>query len=302
MKKLIGITLISTLLVACGDKDEAYFLENPEKAKATLTQCENDLLEAAMKDDEKAFEKIEANPECLAADQAIKKQRVLDREKAEAAKLAAIEAEREKIAETNKNNTWQQNITAYLNVDCKTGFLQDPTPECAGWKSFYNDEFEKGRAILVQAPFEELKTQSKEYCSLDQRQGSVCAVWQTALADKGAEELQGLDIYQIEAKKAEFCSPELKNLNLCRKSWKDAWDIKNKELTQHYVQNDVEFVETYNACVDQFQAVKGQDLKLNDQYNAMSAIEESAPCAQAKNAYRERGMGYDRLSTKIATP
>ena len=97
MKKLIGITLISTLLVACGDKDEAYFLENPEKAKATLTQCENDLLEAAMKDDEKAFEKIEANPECLAADQAIKKQRVLDREKAEAAKLAAIEAEREKM-------------------------------------------------------------------------------------------------------------------------------------------------------------------------------------------------------------
>lgn len=311
MKKIIIMTAMATILVACGDRDENYFFENQEKAASHLKSCEEKLMNALENGDEKSFKAVQGDLECKAADSALKKQRQLDYEKEVAErelqkKLAAekrlqdIAEEKAKIRAANEGNSWSQDISEYLKQECPVQLWSEPSVECAAWTEFYDDAVASGKSELSKLSFADLKTESKEYCSLDQRRGSSCAVWQEALAEKGVEELKGADIDTIEARRDEFCSDEVRNLAVCNTSWNRAWNDKNDELIKHFVDNDAEFVATYNQCVDKLDAVKAQNLPYDSRHTATIAITRTAPCQQAANAYTKRGMGYSPFDAKIA--
>lgn len=321
MKKIIGIAVLGAILAGCGDRDEAYFFEHQDKAEAHLKACENKFMKAIEKEDEKALIALEKDPECNAAQEALAKQAQLDWEKeiaqrelarkvAEEKRLQAIAEEEAKRAQeiadmkativaNNKDLSWEKRVSEFLKQDCKSGW-GTPTAECAAWFEFYDEAVTEGKAALAQVDFEVLRGGSKEYCSLDQRSGSSCAVWQEALAEKGAKELEGAEIDVIEARKEEFCGDGLGNLAVCRDSWRSAWRIKNEALVKFFVDNDAEFITVYNSCVDQLDAVNAQNLRYAAKSEAKSRITDAAPCKQAANAYSNRGMGYSAFKVKIA--
>ncbi len=329
MKKIILIGVLGAILVGCGDRDENYFFENQEKAASHLKSCEEKLMSALENGDKNKFETLRNDAECKAADSALKKQRQLDYEKeiaeyelqrkqrqldrekeeaerelqrklAEEKRLQEIAAEKAKIIAANEGNTWDKEISEFLKQDCNPSGWGEPTVECTAWIEFYDEAKAKGKKALAQLDFVDLKAQSKEYCSLDQRRGSSCAIWQEALAEKGVEELKGADIDTIEARKDEFCADEIRNLAVCSTSWRQAWNDRNEALIKHFVDNDQEFVQTYNSCVDQLTAVEDKKLPYDQRYKEKSAITQTAPCQQAGNAYTKRGMGYSPFDAKIA--
>lgn len=311
MKKIIGIALVGLILAACGDRDENYFFENQNKAKEHLKSCEEKLMDALENGNEKKFNEINNDAECLAAESALKKQRQLDwqkeQEERELQKKLAEEKRLQDIADTkalitadHQDKTWEKRVSEYLKQDCNTGWFSTPTTECAAWSEFYEEAVDEGKAQLTALDFADLKTKANEYCKLDQRSGSSCAVWQEALADKGSSELENADIYTIEARKEEFCSDDIRNLNVCNRSWGDAWRAKNDELIKFYTDNDAEFIITYNQCVDRVQEVEAKGLRYGEKNRAISAVTKAAPCEQAAGAYRNRGMGYAQFQVKIA--
>lgn len=311
MKKIILIGVLGAILVGCGDRDENYFFENQEKAASHLKSCEEKLMSALENGDEKSFKALQSDAECKAADSALKKQRQLDYEKEVAErelqkKLAAekrlqeIAAEKAKIVAANDGNSWEKDVSEFLKQDCNFSGWGEPTVECAAWLEFYEDAKDQGKTALAALSFSDLKAQSKEHCGLDQRRGSSCAIWQESLAEKGVEELKGADIDTIEARKDEFCADDISNLAVCNKSWRQAWNERNEALIKHFVDNDQEFVQTYNSCVDQLTAVEDKKLAYDQRYKEKSAITRTAPCEQAGNAYTKRGMGYSPFNTKIA--
>ncbi|MHC5225389.1 hypothetical protein [Ignatzschineria sp. LJL83] len=321
MKKIIGVALIGLILAACGDRDENYFFENQDKAKAHLKSCEEKLMNALENGDDKKYNEINNDAECVAADSALKKQRQLDWKKEQEQRqleLKKAQEERElqrKLAEEKKlqdiadakaliiadhqDKSWEKRISEYLKNDCYNSW-GNTTPECTAWKEFYEETVTEGKAQLTALDFADLKTKANEYCKLDQRSGSSCAVWQEALADKGSSELENADIYTIEARKEEFCSDDIRNLNVCNRSWGDAWRARNDELIKFYTDNDAEFITTYNQCTDRVQEVEAQGLKYGEKYRALEAIRDLAPCSQVANSYRNRGMGYSPFQVKIA--
>lgn len=310
MKKIIGVALIGLILAACGDRDQNYFFENQDKAKEQLKSCEKKLMDAIENGDKKKYEAVKSDAECLAAESALKKQRQLDWQKeqeerelqrklAEEKKLQDIADAKAIIVADHQDKTWEKRISEYLKNDCYRSWGR-MTPECTAWKEFYDETVAEGKAQLVALDFADLKTKANDYCNLDQRSGSSCAVWQEALADKGSTELENADIYTIEARKEEFCSNDIRNLSVCNSSWGNAWRSQNDELIKFFTDNDAEFITTYNQCIDRIQEVEAQGLQYGEKYQALDAIKGAAPCSQVANSYRNRGMGYSPFQAKIA--
>lgn len=311
MKKIIIMGVLGAILAGCGDRDEEYFFKNQDKAKTVLKSCEEKLLNALENGNEKEFKALEADAECRAANSALKKQRQLDWEKeraeeelkkklAQEARLKEIADEKAKIVAANSNNSWEKNVSEYLKQDCNVPLWGEPTVACAAWIEFYDEAVAKGKAELAAFSFDDLKDKSKEFCALDQRRGSTCAIWQDALADKGVEELKGADIYVLEARRDEFCAQDISNLAVCNQSWRKAWDAKNEELVKYFTDNDAEFVQTYNQCVEQLDEIRDQKLGYFKMEEASRLITRKAPCQQAADAYSRRGMGYSPFKVKIA--
>lgn len=108
MKKILLGVLVLGVLVGCGEKNEEYYFQNLDKAKDKIAVCEADLEKAFKNKDEKTFEKVSNNAECNAANDALKKQRQIEYEKAYKerelqAKLAAEKkAEEKRLAAEKK--------------------------------------------------------------------------------------------------------------------------------------------------------------------------------------------------------
>lgn len=309
MKKILLMGFVA-VLAGCGDHDEEYFFKHQDKAKETVQSCEKRLEKALMSGDEKSFESVMENVECKAADAALKKQRRLDYEKEQAERERLKKLEEEKrlqaiaeakalIHEAHAGKNWQQNISEFLKIECKTGFMQAPTAECAAWDEYYQDAVNEGREALLQFSFEELKEKKGEFCHLDQRRGSACEVWEKARNEKGSEALTGLDIFALEETKGNYCDDQSAFSTICQ-TWKNAWRVKSDELVTFLTNNDDLFVESYNTCFNEIKKVQNSELSWGEKSKGENAIRNMSPCTQAATAYQRRGMGYNPYKAPIA--
>lgn len=305
MKKIIGVCILGLFVAACSEKNEEYYLSNINAATEKLASCEKDMEKAFSSKDKEAFEKVANNPECNAAEKAIRKNKAIERElekkRLEAERQKEFEAEIVAINELVNNMTWSESVNEYLKqTDCTQGFIMTKTPKCEAWEAIYRAKSDEGETELKLLTFEELKTKMFDLCKLDQRRGSNCSIAQTALAEKAVEELVNDDIQTIESKKETYCANDIKNLAVCNTSWNNAWKVKNDEWVKFYTENDVDFVKTYNVCVDQLEEIKSQNLKWNEKHQLEQSVTNTYPCQQAAKAYSTRGMGYSPFRVKIA--
>ncbi len=299
MKKLMVVGLLSIFLVACGEKDENYYFEHQDKAQEKLQSCEEQMMKAFMNLDEKAGRAVDADAECNAAKAAIKKQHNLEYEQkraeeelqkrlAEEARLKAISDIEAQLEKELAGKEWNAVISEYLKqTDCQS-YSGGKEPNCIAWKALYDKAVEQGKAELIQYAFADLKMQEPVYCGLDKRRGSACTVWAEARVARAELDLNGLDIEALSAVTDDYCKNG--EYNTCD-VWKRAWQVKNDIIVKQLVEDDALFVETYNNCFAELTNIRQADLKWNEKNRREDAVVNSYPCNQAKQAYRNRGMG-----------
>ncbi|PWD80726.1 hypothetical protein DC083_06325 [Ignatzschineria ureiclastica] len=310
MKKLIVVGLLSVFLVACGEKDENYYFEHQDKAREKINSCEEQMMKAFMNLDEKAGRAIEADNECKAAKAAIKKQRNIEYEKekaekeqqkrlAEEARLKAITDIETQLEKELSGKEWPAVISEYLKqAECQQRFFnQDEDLNCVAWKVIYDKAVETGKTDLAQYSFIDLNAQEPVYCGLDKRRGSACTVWAEARVARAEIDLKPLDIEALSTVREDYCTNG--DYNTCN-VWTKAWQVKNDVIVKQFVEDDELFVETYNNCFAEVTKIRQADLKWNERSRQEEAIVSSYPCDQARQAYRNRGMGVATYKQAIA--
>ncbi|PJG86304.1 hypothetical protein [Conservatibacter flavescens] len=291
MKKLTLTMLVSSvlLLAACGEKDQAYYLSNPDKAKEKMAQCEAEAIAAIKNKDEAKFKKLQSDVECNGADAAIKELRRQEMERERQEREAKIKAELEKAKEQimaeYKNLTWQEAVTKYVNSECNKMFIGQSDYACLAAKAIYDENVATAKNELKKTPFLELIEQRQQFCAKDQRPGSTCSVWGDAVKELGESELMKIEFGTLYEQQAQFCQDNGKNYNhpACL-TWQKVLNTKEKEVVKAYVENYEKLKADYNMCFDKRQAAKG--------FNARHAVEVSYPCRQVSQARSQLRLGY----------
>lgn len=220
IRALLALSVAGFLLVGCGDRDEAYYLEHMDKADEKISDCNRQMMKAFDRKDTGAAEKIRESPECQAADRAIREFKRINREKEalerEAKEKAESEAAKKAVAQEYGQQTWQEYIVSYANSECAESLYYTESSKCRAMKAFYQDKFQQGRQTLSEIPFEKLSSAENTYCRQDKRQYSVCQVWRETVAQQ------------------------------------------EKDLVENYVKNHELLKTDYNQCVDKVLAAKKQ--------------------------------------------
>lgn len=298
--KLLPLALIGAMALAgCEEKNEEYFLKNIDAATEKLEQCTQDFKKAFMAKDKNAAEKVSNNPECLAAESAIKKDKQLkdeqEKQRKEAEQKQAIDSAMADIQKQINGLTWTDVIEEYLKIDeCKKALFSSTSgnPKCVAWETIFKEKVDEGKKELKQLSFDQLKTKMTSLCKLDKRTISNCSIAQEALQEKATEELANDDLQTIKAKEPIYCADDLKLLAVCRVAWNNAWQNQHNKLVKFYTQNNTEFVTTYNACIDKLEQVKAENSDFLKGIQLEETIRQTYPCRQVKDAYIERGIGY----------
>jgi hypothetical protein len=297
--KVAAFVLIAGLgLTGCEEKNEEYYLKNLDSANEKLEKCSKALNEAFISNDENALEKLKEDAECKAASNAIQKDKQLKYELAkqrqEAERKQALEKELNAIKTQLAGKSWQASINEYLKVEgCRGLFASSDNYKCKAWDTIYKEKVDEGKNELKQLPFDDIKTKMFSICKLDKRHKSNCDVAQSALEEKAADELANADIQTIESQEPHYCSDDIRHLSACRKSWDNAWDRESKKYVKQFIENDEEFINTFNSCVDKMTTLETRnDISWQEKDKIRRSIKETYPCAQAKDAYIKRGMGY----------
>ncbi|MWP47647.1 hypothetical protein [Gilliamella sp. Pas-s27] len=307
MKALKNVLLILTttmVLTGCDEKNEEYYLNNIESANKKVEQCNKDLEKAFIAKDKSGIEKVEKDPECRAAMSAIQKDKKikyeLEKKRKEDERKQAVESEMSAIRQQVSGMSWGESVNEYLKVDdCKSSFSFNKSPKCEAWETVYNEKVDEGKNELKQLSFNEIKAKMQSLCKLDKRTGSNCSVAEKALEEKAADELANADIQTIESKKSLYCAEDLVFQSACSVSWEKAWKKESDKYVKFYIENNADFVATYNSCIDKLEAVKAQKLNWNEENKLQKVIKEGYPCSQVKDAYSKRGMGYSWFDKKI---
>lgn len=296
MKKFLFAGLILTL-TACGEKDQEYFLKNPEKAEAKYQQCQKEMKEAFAKLDEKAYKKAQKDPECVAAHAARQELRRQQAEKErlerEAKEKALLEENKQKLNQEFGQLAWQDFATQFVNTQCATAYISNRDYHCRALKSLYEDKVAEAMTQLGKLSFEELKGQEKQYCSRDKRRFSVCDIWKGALATSADKHFDQLDIAQLSPLKNQMCSYDNNhNATICN-SWQQVYNQKNKEVVDAYIKNYDALKQDYNQCIQRLAEI-GNHWKDREKREAVS---DYYPCAQAREARSTLGLSYDNFKT-----
>lgn len=78
MNKLLIVSIAILFLAGCSEKDENYFFKNQQEAATQLKTCEAQLTDAFENGDEKAMKEIDKDKTCVAARNALEKQKSID--------------------------------------------------------------------------------------------------------------------------------------------------------------------------------------------------------------------------------
>lgn len=299
LKVLTLVLVVGLALVGCEEKNQEYYSQHIDSAKEKLDDCLKTLYKAIMQSDQTLFNKITQDTECQAASDAIKKDPIEQKIK-EAKEKQALESELIAIKKQIAGKSWQESINKYLEVEeCNSLFLKT-SPQCKAWKMIYNEKVDEGKKELIKLPFEGIKEQMHSLCKLYKGPSSNCSLAELVLEEKAKEDLANADIQTVEAKKSIYCAEDINSSNACSKSWNNAWNRESDKHIKFFTENDEEFINTFNSCVDKVAAVDAQKLEWSQKNDLERQITDTYPCYQAKMAYSKRGMGYSvRFEKKI---
>lgn len=303
MKKVMAVAVASVFLVACSEKNEAYYLDNIGKAEQKMESCNEAARKAFMSGKTSELDRLNKDAECNAASSAIKThkrmQYELEKKQAEERHAQAVKTARDAINESLKDQTWQKQIAAYLGSECVNAFSFNKTPECTAWDEVYESAVTQGKAQMQSVTYLDLKGEEKTYCGEDKRPKSACTVWQNVVGEKATEVLQPMDIFELYTKKGDFCHAEGYDASSSCKAWEGLYRERSQALTQHFVNDFDAFKTAYNQCYVKMQAVRDLGLSYFDQDEQFRPILHSVPCAQANQAYRDRRLGYSDFKAPI---
>lgn len=286
IKKITLCTTIGFLLVGCGgEKDVSYYLNNIPQAKEKLQYCK--VKYSKIDNDQQALSKLVK--ECDPAEIAI-------------VQFNRTQAKNE-LLEKYKGNDWKQIITAYANNKCsklnKNKSYSTPyyanLPEsedesqCYAWRNLYEQQVKIGKAELDKFSLSELDKKIADFCSIDKRAISSCAVFSNVyhakekeiqdqkdkIAQDRIDEIeQNIDKFTFEDVNKEFnglCSNNREiSTSICL-NFNKIKDVKEEEYVEHLVSNPQELIKVWNQCVD-------------DNKKSRSNLTYTYPCKQATKA------------------
>lgn len=305
LNTVVFVVAIALSLAGCEKKDYEYYSKNLDAAEAKREECSNGISKAQLEGDRKAYDKLINDEQCIAAKNAIindkKLKAQLEREREEAEKQQALDAAKTIIVKETEGLTWQQTINEYLKDDeCQEFTFGTSSAKCQAWKIIYDEKAQEGKDQLKQLSFDEIKGEMLSLCKLDSRTKSNCRVAEQALEEKAATELANDDLKTIEEKESIYCSDDLRFSSVCRSSWQKAWAKQNQEVVKFFVDNQAEFISTYNACVDKVVAIDSTVDDWSKRIELNQNIKDSYPCSQIREAAIKRGMSYTNFKEKIS--
>ncbi|MGC7559944.1 hypothetical protein [Pasteurella sp. PK-2025] len=296
MKKLTIISVVLAL-VACGEKDQAYYLKNPEKAEAKFKQCRAQIDDAFRSDNEEAYKKIKNDAECNAARAAFNEHRRQQEEKErlarEAEEKALIDEAKKTLQAEFGKLEWQDFATQYVNTECAGTYIKDSDYRCRGFKSLYEEKVAEGLAQLSKVAFDDLKNQEKQYCSRDKRSFSACDIWKKAFEMSSEKHFSQFSIEALSPLREQNCTYDAQHNQILCSTWEKVYNKKSQDVIDNYVKNYESLKKDYNQCVQRL-AEMGNDWK---NYKKRQAVSDYYPCAQAQKARSQLGLSYDNFKT-----
>lgn len=284
-KSLLLLTITPLLLVACGDKDAAYYEAHPDKAEEKLKSCMVELM-SGNKDKLK-------DTECKAADDGLRMKRQKEREAKEAARKAEedklLVSARQAFSEKYGKLSPAEYISAYNQSECSNHVyfkLTEENASCWVMKENYQATVEKLKAEYSAIPFDESLKKGEALCKLNASQNSVCDIWQDSLKQSAENSFSKLDYFALNAKRAEYCDSNSKfQYRICN-AFDSVYDKKQDEEVKKYVNDDALFTKAYNDCRQKAQNEEGY----NDAGRGIKLTEKDPTCEVVSFATRKRGL------------
>ncbi|STY62039.1 hypothetical protein M3704_00290 [Mannheimia haemolytica] len=310
MKKIVlaGIMSATFALTGCSEKDKAYYLQNIDKAQTKVAECENKLKEAWKNKDENALKTLEKDAECNAAIQAVKEDRKIKAEQArkaaEAKAREEIDREKAKIKQELGQADWKavahyvvnSSCAKYVNQFSKTGFaVPKDNYACKAIEEIHLENLEAGKAELLKFPYDELRSQEKEYCAKDKRPLSACFIWEQALGEQAEKAFEAQDLQTLEKQKSEYAMFSDKQPISAKRAFEKAFKAKEEAVIENYTKNYEQLKQDYNQCVEKVKQI-GDHYSKHEQ---RSAVTNFYPCSQAQAARRKLGLSYDNFQTPM---
>lgn len=259
MKKLLLLLPVVILLAACGEKDKDYYLKNTDKAKEKLESCSMSMFSRD--------KSVENDKECNAADEALKEHRRVEHEKQiaerkrikqeeEAKKREDVEKEKANLTSQYGSLTWRENVSNYANNPCSTysPFENEAnSATCIAWKEFYNSQKDIGKNELNQLTITEMQEKLEDYCKLDRRTISPCAVFSVAYTEK-SEEAVNEYVKNPELLRTAYnkCVDDKKDISKSKYSYVDKNTLQSNLRASHPCKQAKEAKQKLNLGYDDF--------------------------------------------------
>ncbi|MFD0965880.1 hypothetical protein ACFQ02_03300 [Seminibacterium arietis] len=293
MKKLLLLLLASFMLTACSEKDKNYYINNIDEAEKKVQQCTTELEEAFLTNNKEKLVKLKKDPECLAAREAVREDKISKAEQAlllkETERKKAILEAKEKLLKEYGNTNWKLFAQSYVNTECaKKWFVGNDDYSCIAFREIYQDKVKDAKAELTKIPFVELFNQEKSYCAKDKRPHSVCDIWEKTLNEQAEEYFEQMELKELNNQETTYC--DYKTSQVVCSTLNKIINKKHKEVVSQYVKDYELLKRDYNQCVMQIKNVKNNYIK-------QSKIMNSYPCKQTKSARMELSLPYDDFKT-----
>lgn len=298
-KSYLSVVMLSAFaLAACGEKDKAYYVANPDKAEAKFQECRK-AEEAAFlgNDKEKLKEFRNEKSECYQVRQARAELREIQAEKERAEKEAQKQAEIAKfkadLESQYANQSWQDFTRMVAGSDCVNLLDFNRDAKCQAMKAIYEEKTAPVIKELRAKGLDGLLAERGDYCKQDQRKFSACSVWETAAKEQADEDLNKLSFEELLTQsKDKFCAKDdYMGIHEPCRAFKKVVSDKEKAFVKNLADNYDNLKNTYNACVDKVAAAKG--------WQAKAKISGAFPCEQARDARSVLRLPFDDFQTKM---
>ncbi|SUO95010.1 hypothetical protein [Suttonella ornithocola] len=297
--KILTLSVLTLLLSACGEKDQAYYEAHPEKAEEKINQCKENLMQAAMNKDREKVEKIRTDAECQAADNA---RRIL-REKQRAAEKAAEEqARKEMLAKAEAqfqkeygNMDLKAYLSAYRQSECSQKWMLSLTEEsayCYVMQEHHKQMIDTAKADFENTNFDELIKQKNTLCKLSTERDTPCGIWQEALLGSAKNTFAKTDYLTLLNKGSDYCeegySSDILVNRICSAFHRVLGDKREAEIAR-YKNDDDAFVKAYEMCYQKAQTIKPESSWVTA---GRTLVKQDDFCALINDVVSRRGL-YD---------
>ncbi|MBK2297379.1 hypothetical protein [Francisella philomiragia] len=201
-KKTISFLAFLTL-AGCSSHDEEYYKNHIDEAKTKYKECNEALNSAFMSGDKDKYEKTLKNPECIAADKAVKdyEQKLAEARKQEAEKR--YKEEYSKSSASFEKMSYKDLFNYEKN--CKYGYFSVETTECKAYFAVLNQK-EKEEIVNINNKYSgealvKFKEESCKGSNVNTTNDAYCYISNKALNGQEKEKVSYYIAHKDELKK-----------------------------------------------------------------------------------------------------